>query len=103
MQSLRHSGGRLRVLPAPLFETVLQHVAPAQQELAHREAFFPAICNSPRTIHPSLHATRMKVRPSLSTVPQGAPCAASSNVATKILAVCISSDPLRNIPVQAAG
>ena len=52
--------------------------------------FLPAICNSPGMIHPSAHATRMKVRPSLSTVPHGWPWAAASNAAENNLALCDS-------------
>ena len=65
--------------------------------------FLPAICSSPRAIHPSAHATRIKVLPSLWSVPHASPWTAASNDAEKILALDASPSPSRYISVHAAG
>ena len=74
-----------------------------EEQFAHREPFLPAICSSPRAIHPSAHATRIKVLPSLWSVPHASPWTAASNDAEKILALDASPSPSRYISVHAAG
>ena len=66
--------------------------------------FLPAICNSFKSIHPSAHATRMKVLPSLCTVPHASAWDADEKVAAKIFAVTAGvPSASRYSCVQAAG